>query len=80
VSQLTRIILLVVLAAILFVLISPLPELSADSPRNLLTIALFVLVFSLLPAIVLLAIHSGSAQSIRRDSLDLQATLCNRHC
>ena len=79
-SQRKRIVLAVVMAAVLYVLISPLPELSANSPRDTVAIALGILMFCLVPTALPLAIRLGPGQMVKRGFPDLQAALCSRQC
>ena len=78
-SQARRIIFVFVIAAILYVLISPLPELSANSPRHTLIAAFSLLTLSITRATPP-PVSSDAYQTPSRCTPDLQAVLCSRHC
>ena len=72
-------ILALVLAAILFVLISPLPELDSTSPK--ISIAFLMLVALVLTSVTFVAtIPLPSTRSTFQDASDLLAILCSRQC
>lgn len=85
-SQARRIIFAFVIAAILYVLISPIPELSANSPRHTQISALSLLTLSVTTAVPITAatprdaVVQGGYQAPSRRTPDLQAVLCSRHC
>lgn len=72
-------IIVAVIAAILFILISPLPEMNATSLHRLAAVILITIVLAHLSATLFLAApHIG--ESTAKDSPDLLAVLCVRHC
>ena len=79
-SHARRIIFAFVILAILYVLISPLPELSANSPRHTLIAALSLLTLSVTAATPPPPAAQDAYQTPSRCTPDLQAVLCSRHC
>ena len=78
-SRVRTLILLLVVSAILYVLISPLPEMTATK-----SVQPFVLVLALLVVIVIADFMAASllndTQSTFEDCCDFQAVLCSRLC
>jgi len=80
-SDRTKLLILVAaIAAILYVLISPLPEMDATHHCRVIAIAFPTAVVAHLAPLVLAAIHEIGESSPAKDTPELLAILCVRHC
>lgn len=80
-SRAKAVVLLFVVSAILYVLISPLPEMAAtrSAPFSVLVFLLVVVVF-LPPSDLVPSMFPGITRSTLQECSDLQAALCSRLC
>jgi len=73
-------ILLFVVSAILYVLISPLPEMAATKSVQSLLRALLAVVVIVLPSHLVRSLFLGAFRSRLEECCDFQAELCSRQC